>query len=212
MWLLGLVEPTIGFEPMTPTVGEGKIYPVKEVKPPQIPKDLKLRVEKSERQLILFLQFSMSNVKSHDTLVSLCLPSLNSGMGWVMLFGIPMSSIVEQWYGVGDVIFLLWFKRSLPYYYTKFIEICIMLCANHGPCVSGAYNTKVTARSGKDLVSSLVVGLLTIGARFGGLLMMLPDTLTKLMTRAFLHMSSGEYEKEGHLYAQNWPQVYSFFT
>ncbi|RRT84812.1 hypothetical protein B296_00003198 [Ensete ventricosum] len=54
-------------------------------------------------------------------------------------------------------------------------QICIMLCADHGPCVSGAHNTIVTARAGKDLVSSLVsgddfsnIGLLTIGPRFGG--------------------------------------------
>ncbi|KAJ4888122.1 ATP-citrate synthase beta chain protein 2 [Raphanus sativus] len=52
----------------------------------------------------------------------------------------------------------------LPRYCTKFIEICIMLCADHGPCVSGAHNTIVTPRAGKDLVSSL----LTIGPRFGG--------------------------------------------
>ncbi|KAF2598301.1 hypothetical protein F2Q68_00012052 [Brassica cretica] len=47
-------------------------------------------------------------------------------------------------------------------------KICIMLCADHGPCVSGAHNTIVTARAGKDLVSSLASGLLTIGPRFGG--------------------------------------------
>ncbi|CAL5391460.1 unnamed protein product [Camellia sinensis] len=41
--------------------------------------------------------------------------------------------------------------------------ICVMLCADHGPCVSGTHNTIVTARAGKDLVSSLVSGLLTIG-------------------------------------------------
>ncbi|GKC20853.1 ATP-citrate synthase beta chain protein 2 [Tanacetum coccineum] len=70
--------------------------------------------------------------------------------------------------GIGDVISLLWFKRSLPRYYTQFIEICVMLCADHGPCVSGAHNTIVTTRAGKDLVSSLVSGLLTIGPRFGG--------------------------------------------
>lgn len=34
-----------------------------------------------------------------------------------------MSSIVEQGYGVGDVISLLWFKRSLPRYCTQFIEV-----------------------------------------------------------------------------------------
>ena len=37
--------------------------------------------------------------------------------------GVPMSSIVEQGYGVGDVISLLWFKRSLPRYCTHFIEV-----------------------------------------------------------------------------------------
>jgi ATP citrate (pro-S)-lyase len=36
--------------------------------------------------------------------------------------------------------------------------------------VSGAHNTIVTARAGKDLVSSLCSGLLTIGPRFGGAL------------------------------------------
>ncbi|KDD72540.1 hypothetical protein H632_c3215p1 [Helicosporidium sp. ATCC 50920] len=46
--------------------------------------------------------------------------------------------------------------------------MCVILCADHGPCVSGAHNTIVTARAGKDLISSLVSGLLTIGPRFGG--------------------------------------------
>lgn len=37
-----------------------------------------------------------------------------------------------------------------------------MVTADHGPAVSGAHNTIVTARAGKDLVSSLTSGLLTI--------------------------------------------------
>ena len=45
-----------------------------------------------------------------------------------------------------------------------------MVTADHGPAVSGAHNTIVTARAGKDLVSSLASGLLTIGDRFGGAL------------------------------------------
>jgi ATP-citrate lyase alpha-subunit len=40
--------------------------------------------------------------------------------------------------------------------------------ADHGPAVSGAHNAIIAARAGKDLVSSLVSGLLTIGPRFGG--------------------------------------------
>jgi ATP citrate (pro-S)-lyase len=45
-----------------------------------------------------------------------------------------------------------------------------MLTADHGPAVSGAMNTIVATRAGKDLVSSLASGLLTIGSRFGGAL------------------------------------------
>jgi ATP citrate (pro-S)-lyase len=37
--------------------------------------------------------------------------------------GVPMSTIIEQGFGVGDVISLLWFKRSLPRYCTQFIEV-----------------------------------------------------------------------------------------
>ncbi len=42
------------------------------------------------------------------------------------------------------------------------------LLMDHGGAVSGAVNTMVTARAGKDMVSSLAAGLLTVGPRFGG--------------------------------------------
>ncbi|VVC03244.1 Succinate--CoA ligase [ADP-forming] subunit alpha [Candidatus Bilamarchaeum dharawalense] len=82
--------------------------------------------------------------------------------------GIPMSKLIEEDYSVGDVISLLWFKKKLPKYATKFIETCIIIAADHGPAVSGAHNAIVAARAGKDTVSSLCSGLLTIGPRFGG--------------------------------------------
>lgn len=82
----------------------------------------------------------------------------------------PISKVFEEDIGVGGVLSLLWFKRRLPQYATKFVEMVLMLTADHGPAVSGAHNTIVTARAGKDLVSSLVAGLLTIGDRFGGAL------------------------------------------
>ena len=50
----------------------------------------------------------------------------------------------------------------------EFIERVVLLTADHGPAVSGAHNSIVAARAGKDLISSLVSGLLTIGPRFGG--------------------------------------------
>jgi ATP citrate (pro-S)-lyase len=50
----------------------------------------------------------------------------------------------------------------------EFIELIMKLLVDHGPYVSGAVNTMIAARAGKDLVSSLASGLLTIGPRFGG--------------------------------------------
>ncbi len=49
-----------------------------------------------------------------------------------------------------------------------YAEAIFTLLIDHGGHVSGAVNTMVTARAGKDLVSSLTSGLLTIGPRFGG--------------------------------------------
>ncbi len=50
----------------------------------------------------------------------------------------------------------------------EFVDFVLRLLVDHGPYVSGAVNTIVTARAGRDLVSSLAAGLLTIGPRFGG--------------------------------------------
>ncbi len=49
-----------------------------------------------------------------------------------------------------------------------FVANILELLIDHGGHVSGAVNTMVTARAGKDMVSSLASGLLTIGPRFGG--------------------------------------------
>jgi len=38
----------------------------------------------------------------------------------------------------------------------------LVLTAGHGPAVSGAHNTIVCARAGKDLVSCLASGLLKV--------------------------------------------------
>lgn len=51
---------------------------------------------------------------------------------------------------------------------TALVENIFELLIDHGGHVSGAVNTMVTARAGKDMVSSLAAGLLTIGPRFGG--------------------------------------------
>jgi ATP citrate (pro-S)-lyase len=78
-----------------------------------------------------------------------------------------MSEVMAQ-HSLGDVISLLWFKRLFPRWATRFIELVLVTAADHGPCVSGAHNTIVAARAGKDVITSLCCGLLTIGPRFGG--------------------------------------------
>ena len=82
--------------------------------------------------------------------------------------GIPISEVVEKDYSIADVIGLLWFKKKFPAWASKFIDMVIKVVADHGPAVSGAHNAKVTARAGKDLMSCLATGILTIGPRFGG--------------------------------------------
>jgi len=86
----------------------------------------------------------------------------------LMYAGMPISRVFEEDIGIGGVLSLLWFRRRLPTYATKFIEMVLMMTADHGPAVAGAHNTIVTARAGCDLVPALVSGLLTIGPRFGG--------------------------------------------
>ncbi|MGB5506491.1 MAG: citrate/2-methylcitrate synthase [Sulfurovum sp.] len=84
--------------------------------------------------------------------------------------GFPISSVAtpDTGFTVGDVMSILWFKKRYPRWAVDFLETVLKTVADHGPAVSGAHNAKVTARAGKDVISSLIAGLLTIGPRFGG--------------------------------------------
>jgi ATP citrate (pro-S)-lyase len=95
--------------------------------------------------------------------------TISSDLGEEPTYGaIPISKVIEENYSLGSLLALLWFKKKLPDYFTQFLEKCILLTADHGPAVSGAHNAIIAARAGKDVVSSLCSGLLTIGPRFGG--------------------------------------------
>jgi len=133
-------------------VKEGKLKPAEDVPVPAIPMDLAAAVAQGKVRVPTHVVSSICDDRGDE-------PTYNN---------VSMSELIEGDYGVGDVISLLWFKRRLPKYATKFMEMCLMLCADHGPCVSGAHNSIVTSRAGKDIVSCLVSGLLTIGPRFGG--------------------------------------------
>jgi ATP citrate (pro-S)-lyase len=95
--------------------------------------------------------------------------TISDDRGEELLYGkMPISEVFKQDIGIGGVLSILWFKRQFPSYATKFIEMAIMVTADHGPAVSGAHNAIVAARAGKDLISSVASGMLTIGPRFGG--------------------------------------------
>ncbi len=133
-------------------VKKGAIIPAKDVLPPALP------VDYSEAQ---------KSGKVRRPTNFMCTVSDDRG-DEVTYAGVPISKIVANDRSLGDVISLLWFKKSLPKYGSRFIELILMIAADHGPCVSGAHNAIVASRAGKDLVSSLASGMLTIGPRFGG--------------------------------------------
>ena len=108
--------------------------------------------------------------------------TISDDRGQELLYaGMPISDVFKEDIGIGGVMSLLWFRRRLPEYASKFLEMVLMLTADHGPAVSGAMNTIITTRAGKDLISALVSGLLTIGSRFGGAL----DGAAEEFTRAY---------------------------
>lgn len=132
----------------------GKIPTLPDVAPPRVPMDYSWA-----KQLGL--------IRKPSSFVT----SISDERGDELLYaGVPISNVFSEQVGVGGVLSLLWFKRRLPAYATEFIEMVLMVTADHGPAVSGAHNTIVAARAGKDLVSSLCSGLLTVGPRFGGAL------------------------------------------
>jgi len=131
---------------------EGKIQPVEDFEPPAVPLDYSTAIRQGKVR------------RPTDVIVT-----ISDDRGDVPTFaGIGLDTIIKDNKSIGYVIGLLWFKRELPAFAQEFIEIVIKLTADHGPAVSGAHNAIITARAGKDLMSSLASGILTIGPRFGG--------------------------------------------
>ncbi|XP_074659713.1 ATP-citrate synthase-like isoform X2 [Tubulanus polymorphus] len=154
-------------------LADGAIVPREEVPPPTVPMDYAWA-----RELGLIR-------KPASFMTSIC-----DERGQELLYaGMPITEVFSQDIGLGGVLSLLWFQRRLPKYATKFIEMCLMVTADHGPAVSGAHNTIVCARAGKDLISCLTSGLLTIGDRFGGAL----DAAAKQFMEAY---DNGEHPME----------------
>ena len=133
-------------------VKEGKVEPKPDREPRAIPMDFNKAVAEGKIRVPTHFVTTITDDRGDQPLYA----------------GIPLTDVVEGGYGIGGVIGLLWFKKEFPKWATTFIEQVLQVLADHGPAVSGAHNAIVAARAGKDLISSLVSGLLTIGPRFGG--------------------------------------------
>ncbi len=133
-------------------VADGTIKPAPEVPAPKFPVDYARAMKEGKIRKPAQFICTISNDKGEELTYN----------------NVPISKVIGEDYGIGGVIGLLWFKRELPKFATKYIENVLMLTADHGPAVSGAHNAIVTARAAKDIISCLVSGLLTIGPRFGG--------------------------------------------
>lgn len=131
---------------------KGIIEEKPEVEPPKIPMDYKIALKQKIIRKPASIICTISDDRGEE-------PTYNK---------IPMSTVIEEGYSIGDIIGLLWYKKKLPKFATDFIEIVLKIVADHGPAVSGAHNAIVSARAGKDLMSCLASGILTIGPRFGG--------------------------------------------
>ncbi len=147
----------------TKLVKTGKHKPIPDVEPPQIPLDYDVALKQGViRRPAQFIS-TISDDRGDE----------------LRYCGIKISKIFQEKWGLGGVIGLLWFKKDLPMWAREFLERVVLLTADHGPAVSGAHNSIVAARAGKDLISALVSGLLTIGPRFGGAVQGSADHFTK---------------------------------
>jgi succinyl-CoA synthetase alpha subunit len=133
-------------------VKKGAIKPAAEVKAPAMPEDFATLLKAGKVRKATSFITTISNDKKEELEYN----------------NIKITKVIKDDMGIGGVIGLLWFKKNLPSFARKYLELAIMLTADHGPAVSGAHNAIVTARAGKDIISALVSGLLTIGPRFGG--------------------------------------------
>ena len=71
--------------------------------------------------------------------------------------GVPISEVFAENLGVGGVLCLLWFKKRLPAYATKFVEMVLMVTADHGPSSSRCpqHHCCGTSRQGLGVVISV---------------------------------------------------------
>jgi ATP-citrate lyase alpha-subunit len=156
-----IVPPTFGA--LGPAIKEayegfvkaGQIVPVTDVTPTELPK-LPKTVEEAMRA-------------QEVTVVPLIRTTISDDRGDEPLYdGYPASELINKGYEIPHIIGLLWDKRLVSKQEAEIVKRIIMLSADHGPCVSGAFGTILAACAGIGMSQAVAAGLIMIGPRFGG--------------------------------------------
>ena len=136
-------------------VKSGQIVPVTDVTPAELPKLPKTVDEAMRAQEV--------------TVVPLIRTTISDDRGDEPLYdGYPASELINKGYEIPHIIGLLWDKRLVSKQEAEIIKRIIMLSADHGPCVSGAFGTILAACAGIGMSQAVAAGLIMIGPRFGG--------------------------------------------
>jgi ATP-citrate lyase alpha-subunit len=156
-----IVPPTFGAlgpaikETYEELVKSGQVKPVAEVAVsdvPKLPKTVEQAMKENEVTVVPLIRTTISDDRGDEPCYD----------------GYPASELINKGYEIPHIIGLLWDKRLISKQEAEIIKRILMLSADHGPCVSGAYATILAACAGIGLSQAVAAGLIMIGPRFGG--------------------------------------------
>ena len=136
-------------------VKAGQIVPVPDVHPaelPKLPKSVEEAMKAQEVTVLPLIRTTISDDRGDEPLYD----------------GYPASELINKGYEIPHIVGLLWDKRLISKQEAEIIKRIIMLSADHGPCVSGAFGTILAACAGIGMSQAVAAGLIMIGPRFGG--------------------------------------------
>ncbi len=136
-------------------VKSGQVKPAAEVAAadvPKLPKTVEQAMKDNEVTVVPLIRTTISDDRGDEPCYD----------------GYPASELINKGYEIPHIIGLLWDKRLISRQEAEIVKRILMLSADHGPCVSGAYATILAACAGIGLSQAVAAGMIMIGPRFGG--------------------------------------------
>jgi len=136
-------------------LASGEVTAKKDLKPeelPQLPKRIEHFVQEGNMLVEPLIKSTIADDRGEEPLYA----------------GYPASELINNGYDIPHVVGLLWTKKLISTKDAEVVKRIIMLSADHGPCVSGAFATIMASCAGIGLSQAVAAGLIMIGPRFGG--------------------------------------------